>query len=107
MLINKRFVVPVMTRSKAVAILLAVFFGFFTWIYTWKNDAWKFWVSLGVTIGFLLLIMFFGVLGFVFNEAFIIIAVILYILSILVSIGLWIWAIVDQSAKSESYYTRY
>ena len=42
-------------RSKALAILLAVLFGPWTWLYTYHRDKWKFWGSLiGVAVFFLI-----------------------------------------------------
>jgi predicted RNA-binding Zn-ribbon protein involved in translation (DUF1610 family) len=31
-------------KSKATAIILAVFFGPWTWLYTYRRDCWKFWM---------------------------------------------------------------
>lgn len=42
-------------KGKNVAVLLAVLLGFWTRCYTYKKDAWKFWLNLGlfvVSIGF-------------------------------------------------------
>ena len=36
-------------KDKTAAILLAVFLGFWAWLYTYKRDAWKFWLCLGLT----------------------------------------------------------
>jgi predicted amidophosphoribosyltransferase len=33
-------------KSKVASVLLAVFLGFWTWLYTYKKDGWKFWVGL-------------------------------------------------------------
>jgi chromate transport protein ChrA len=35
-------------KSKIVSILLAVFLGFWTWLYTYGIDTWKFWTSIVV-----------------------------------------------------------
>jgi ribosomal protein L40E len=37
-------------KDKTVAVVLAVFLGFWTWCYTYKKDAWKFWLNLGLTV---------------------------------------------------------
>jgi len=39
-------------KSKKEAILLGIFFGFFTWIYTYKDDAVAFWFALILNILF-------------------------------------------------------
>ena len=41
---------PQLPKSKTTAILLAVFLAFWMWIYTYKVDAWKFWLNLGLTV---------------------------------------------------------
>ncbi|MFH1219117.1 MAG: zinc ribbon domain-containing protein [Candidatus Eisenbacteria bacterium] len=35
-------------KKKDTAMLLGVFLGFWTWLYTYKRDAWKFWLCLGL-----------------------------------------------------------
>ena len=41
-------------KSKTAAVLLAVFLGWWTWLYTYKKDAWKFWAALVVSSGSIL-----------------------------------------------------
>jgi predicted RNA-binding Zn-ribbon protein involved in translation (DUF1610 family) len=76
-------------KSKATSVLLAVFLGWWTWLYTYKKDAWKFWIGLCVVIvgGILLLI---GSPSFY----------------LIIGIGslLWIWAVVDTATKSDEWY---
>ena len=60
-------------KSRTTAILLAVFLSFWTWLYTYKQDSWKFWVALGVNL--------------------------LLWWTLVIPIGIWIWAIVDQCRK--------
>jgi hypothetical protein len=74
-------------HSKGAAILLAVFLHFWAWLYTYKRDAWKFWVGLILEIIGLVTAIF--LIGFVFIF------------------GVWIWAIIDVSVKSESWYQLY
>jgi hypothetical protein len=57
-------------------VLLAVFLGFWTWCYTYKRDAWKFWLNFALTL------VTFGL--------FVVVA--------------WIWAIIDVSFKSPEFY---
>lgn len=72
-------------KEKSVAILLAVFLAFWTWLYTYKADSTKFWVGLGVDVVF-------GVLGLGFAPFF------------LVNAGIWIWAIADTASKPDAFY---
>ncbi len=39
------------TRRQTTSIMLAVFLGPWTWLYTYKKDKWKFWVSILVVFG--------------------------------------------------------
>jgi len=74
-------------KNKQTAVLLAVFLGCWTWLYTYKRDATKFWIGLvtGV-IG--------GLLAFVVVGLFAI-------------LGIWIWAIVDAASKPDSWYQQF
>lgn len=69
-------------KDKTVAILLAVFLSFWTWLYTYQRDATKFWIGLPVSI-----------VGFFLVG--------------LPALGIWIWAIVDTATKDQSWYVRY
>ncbi len=70
---------PAVAKDKTVALLLAIFLAFWTWIYTYEKDAWKFWLNLALSI------VTFGIWG----------------------IGAWIWAIIDVATKPDSYYINY
>lgn len=63
-------------KSKTVAVLLAVFFGFWAWLYIYKKSAWKFWVNLALNV------VTFGIFGF----------------------ASWIWAIIDTAVKPDAFY---
>lgn len=38
---------PAMPKQKTTAVVLLVLFAVFGWLYTYKRDAWKFWLNLG------------------------------------------------------------
>lgn len=67
---------PPNPKTKTTSVLLAVFLGIFTWLYTYKKDAWKFWVNLGMTV------VTIGIWGIV----------------------AWIWAIIDTAVRPSSWY---
>ena len=74
-------------KDKTVAILLAVFLGHWTWLYTYERDSQKFWIATGLwVLGLLLLFVFFGILPL---------------------LGIYIWAIVDVAQKPNSYYVNF
>lgn len=60
-------------KNKTTAVLLAVFFGAFSFLYTWKQDSTKFWVCLALN-----LILWW---------------------TIVVPIGVWIYAMVVQGSR--------
>lgn len=74
-------------KDKTVAILLAVFLGHWTWLYTYDKDSQKFWIGTGL--------MVLGLLTLIIGIGF------------LVLLGLFIWAIVDVATRTNNYYTNY
>lgn len=66
-------------KSKTTAIVLSLLVGIFSWLYTYKRDAWKFWTSIGITIVSL------GVLGIV----------------------AWIWVFIDTCVKPKEFFEEY
>jgi hypothetical protein len=77
-------------KKKGVALVLAIFFSFFTWLYTFKRDSKKFFIGLGAWI----LVI---ILGFVGVGAF---------LGILM-FAIWIWGIADVARKNDEWYRSY
>ena len=80
-------------KNKTTAVLLAIFLGSITWMYTYERDAWKFWLAFGVTLADIFLsIVTFGIWLFVAIPA---------------GIGLWIWGIVDTAGRPQQFYDYY
>jgi hypothetical protein len=80
-------------KSKVASILLAVFLGYWTWLYTYKKDGWKFWTGIGLSIFVVILVVAtFGIAA---------------LFTWVISLGIWIWAIVDTAIKSDSWYYSY
>ena len=67
---------PAMPKVKSTGVVLAVLFGLFGWLYTYKRDAWKFWLNL--CMAFITL----GVWGLV----------------------AWVWAIIDMAVRPSYWY---
>jgi hypothetical protein len=76
-------------KSKTASVLLAVFLSFWTWLYTYKRDNWKFWTSL--VIATFCFLFGFATLGF----------------TDFLLIGIWIWAVVDVSARPDTFYQKF
>lgn len=66
-------------KERVVALLLAIFLAFWTWLYTYKVDATKFWLNLALTI----------------------------VTCGLWSVIAWVWALVDVLSRPESFYTNF
>jgi len=102
------------TKSKTVSILLAAFLGYWTWLYTYKKDHWKFWLSLGVSIvcsiGLGIIFIWFiasGLNSVKVSNALTVSLIVGYILVIIVSFGLWVWSVIDTAIKKDEWYTGY
>lgn len=74
-------------KSKGIAILLAVFLSFWTWVYTYRINKTKFWIGLGLSlVGGVLTIIF---VGFV------------------LLFGVWLWALIDAISTPDEKYLTY
>jgi len=76
---KKKKVEYVRKKSKTTALVLAILFGLWSWLYTYRDDSWKFWLNLVLSLAT------YGIWGFV----------------------AWIWAIVDVVKKPEEYFEKY
>jgi hypothetical protein len=102
-------------KNKVVAILLAVFFSFWTWLYTYGKNAKKFWISMGVN-ALMFVIIFAYSCSLVsnidpYNQDYLDFSsgplIGISILMNLISFGIWIWALVDNAAKPDDFYKKY
>ena len=107
---------PPSPKSKTTAVLLAVFLGCWTWLYTYKKNTWKFW--LGLVLGmpsFIIFILgaiphnsieydaignYIGLGGFRFSNE-------IMVPALLVLFTLWIWAVIDVCLKRQGWYLTY
>ena len=81
-------------RSKKTAIILAIFLSYWAWLYSYKYDAWKFWLGLVFSIFIMPWIMFFSIPGGFWAI-------------ILAPACVWIFALVDICNKDKRVYTEY
>ena len=73
--------VPITPKARTTAILLAVIFGGFgLWIYTYKVDAWKFWLNFVMSI---------------------------FTLSLWAIFVAWPWSIIDALRRTEAWYNAF
>lgn len=81
-------------KSKAAAVVLAVFFGYWSWVYTYGRNGLKFWVTfVGAPAVIITIAHFLNEYGTLF-----------------IFIGfaaVWIWAIADNAIRPNSFYENY
>lgn len=106
---------PEANKNKIVAVLLAVFFSFWSWLYTYGKNKNKFWITFGILfVMYLILIIYsFSIIAssivysgygdLFFGESLIGLSIFINILSF----GIWVWTIVDNATKPDSFYERY
>lgn len=102
-------------KSKAVAVILAVFFGYWSWLYTYGKNKLKFWIILGVFA-----IIF--IINFSYSWSLIMASInnrpyledyfgssfmVFIILVNIIYFGVWVWSVVDNATKPESFYRDY
>ena len=66
-------------KDKSVAVVLAILFGILAWLYTYRDDAWKFWLNLAM------LIVTMGLWGPV----------------------AWLWVVIDTCIKKKEYFEKF
>jgi hypothetical protein len=99
-------------KSKTTAVLLAVFLSFWSWLYTFKKNQWKFWIGLGAAISVIILFYVAGSLRR--NDTTLQCQFYNHcagggygLLAAALALGVWIWAIIDVSTKSPHWYQTY
>ena len=103
-------------RKKEVAVILAVFFSAWSWLYTYRQNVTKFWVGLGVAmLNSFLLVSTFGQLFF--GPAFFPVASPLVPMGfdlqsvlwahLLPNLAIWIFSIVDNARKPPEFFSNY
>lgn len=99
-------------KSKTTAVLMAVFLSAWTWVYTWRANKKKFWIAFALWIvGLIITIAAAGSAAshLVCNQAGGGCTIQsssggIIVVSWLISFGIWLWAIIDTSTKSQAYY---
>lgn len=100
-------------RSKNISIFLALGLGFFTWLYTYHRDAKKFWLSLGLTL--LVVMVLISTSRLVFGDLFTTgvptgssaYLLLLMMVSFVIACGLYAWSLLDVLRKPHNWYAQY
>jgi hypothetical protein len=90
-------------KSKPCAIILAVIFSSFGWLYTYKKSKLKFWIAAPMGI-FLTFICYTIIPYMLFRVSYMDVIVFQYVV---VVFGLRLWAVIDVSIKPREFYTEY
>jgi hypothetical protein len=96
-------------KSKSVAIILSVFLGFWSWLYTYGINKNKFWGAFAIVficnsiINIAILLSFSNEVA----EIFINYGTWIWLVILLSNGGTWIWALVDNIKKPEGFYLDY
>ncbi len=94
-------------KSKVVAVLLAVFFGPWSWLYTYSASSVKFWLTSAATL--LLSIGLWNSSGFSTDLSYArnLVSIQSWIAFTVVYAGSYLWAIFDYAAKKDEWYRNY
>ena len=71
-------------KDKSIALIFALFLGFWTWVYTYRLDAAKFWIALVLVL--ISIPLDFVVVGF------------------FIEFGVWLWAVIAVCARPDQTY---
>lgn len=95
-------------KSKTTAVVLSIFFSFWSWLYTYKRNAWKFWLGIFLVVpavvGYISLFIYelnswsWGA-DYWFAPAF--------YLCLAIPVVVWLWAIIDNAVRGSEFYKQY
>lgn len=91
-------------KSKTVAVLLAVFLGFWAFLYTFKADKLKFFIALASIFVFFGLGTLVNFLSFTSGGKNLLA---LDVFGWLLLFGLWLWAVINVAIRGENFYREY
>jgi hypothetical protein len=77
-------------KSRSVAVVMAVFLSFWSFLNTYSTSAWKFWLGLGIVVVA-------GVVAALLEIPYWSRSPFTALLVLIAPLGVWIWAIVDRA----------
>ena len=104
-------------KSKTTAVLLAVFLGSWTWVYTWKKDKAKFLICFGLSM--LSVCAYIILFALIYNSAansyygssdlstYTGIMGVSQICSVVWGIAVWLWAVINSAVRPSEWYEHY
>jgi ribosomal protein L40E len=94
-------------KNKSVAVILSIFFSFWSWLYTYKINLKKFWITFSINLSFWILVIILSITLDSIREIFTNYGTWIWLLWLLYSGAIWLWALLDNSLKSMSFYINY
>jgi len=93
-------------KSKSAAVILSIFFSFWSWLYTYKINFKKFWIIFSIFFAYLIGIISISV-QFDPANIFTKYGTWIWLFWLLYSGSVWLWALLDNSLKPTSFYVNY
>jgi hypothetical protein len=103
-------------KSKTTAVVLAVFLGFWSWLYTYRVNKTKFWLTMSIHLLWWVALILSAVIfamrassGIYIAEdyPFQVFTQIILWSGRIIAIGGWLWALLDNATKPQSFYTNF
>lgn len=95
-------------KSKTTAVVLAVFLGIWSWLYTYKKNAHKFWITFPILAVLFVTLLGFAVLASSYpSDAERAIRLTVATAWQFLVLGFWLWAILDNATKPQRFYRNY
>lgn len=99
-------------KSKTTAVVLAVFLGIWSWLYTYQVNAPKFWITFSLSLALFVTIMIVAWQSYVAptyeaqDQLRALVSILGPLWQILV-LGSWLWALLDNATKPRAFYLNY
>lgn len=95
-------------KAKSTAVVLSVFLGIWSWLYTYKENAHKFWITFPILAALFVTLLTFAVLASSYpSEAEIAIRLTVARVWQFLVVGFWLWAIIDNATKPQTFFLSY
>jgi hypothetical protein len=99
-------------KSKTTAVVLSVFLSIWSWLYTYKVNAHKFWITFSLALALFVTIMIVAWQSYVAptyeaqDQLRALVSILGPLWQILV-LGSWLWALLDNATKPRAFYLNY
>lgn len=95
-------------KAKSTAVVLSVFLGIWSWLYTYKANAHKFWITFPILAALFVAILTYAILASTYpSDAEVAIRLIVTRAWQFLVVGFWLWAIIDNATKPHAFFEKY